>query len=496
MQKIKERQGTHLLYCVIIQRRKEEAGLTENKRYHSISRVIPLLIAASFLLLLIVAMCIIYFREEDRMTKEYRRMADGVTNLMIESLDPDKMDFYIRENYSSPEYMAIMKHFYMLKDNYPDVFYLYVYRFHKGDNGEPLGTIIIDLEDEYTDTPNQVSIDWVGGEYDVLEPFASRIDDLMGSPEPVFETAYSEDDGHLLSFAKPIFDKDGNYVASACVDFLVEDMHRQNLNFILSLSIALILLGIIVMILFIIGLRHEVTKPLTAMARVVSGFKIINEEDRRNNYENLKNLDINSNNEVGMLYDAFLQAEKDNIHYLDNLKIAEDEIHNRDEKINELGYLALRDGMTNVGNKTAFTASVADIKDNDEYGIVLMDVNNLKMINDVYGHAAGDSYLKGCSKLICDVYQHSPVFRIGGDEFAVILKGKDYENRDALMNEFTDNLEKIWTEKEDDPCARYSVSAGMADSTTCRSPRETIKTADDIMYENKRRFKEENGSYR
>ena len=470
--------------------------MKEEKRYHSISKIIPLMIAVSFAALILIAIGITYSREEDRNTEDYHRLADGITNLMIESLDPDKMDYYISENYSSPEYMAIMKHFYMLKDNYPDVYYLYVYRFHKGDNGEPLGTIIFDLEDEYTDNPNQVSIDWVGTEYEVLEPFASRIDDLMGSSEPVFATAYSEDDGHLLSLAKPIFDKDGNYVASACVDFLVEDLHRQNLQFIMTLSIIMILLGVGVMILFFVGLRHEVTKPLTAMAKVISGFKNQTEEDRRDNYENLKNLGLESHNEVGMLYDAFLEAENDNLHYIDNLKIAEDEIHNRDERINELGYLALRDGMTNVGNKTAFTATVADIKDNDEYGIVLMDVNNLKMINDKYGHALGDSYLKGCCKIICDVYQHSPVFRIGGDEFAVILKGKDYENRNDLIKEFTDILAKVWVEKEDTPFERYSVSVGMADSTTCRSPRETIKTADDMMYENKRMFKEENGSYR
>ena len=142
-------------------------------RNHSISRELPVFISVTFLILLAFALSITFFRVERRMIDEYRRMADGVTNLMIEALDPDRMDDYIEENYSSPGYREIMRFFYQLKDNYPDVYYLYVYRFYK-EGDAAYGTIIIDLEEEYTDHPNQASIDWVGGTYDVLEPFASR----------------------------------------------------------------------------------------------------------------------------------------------------------------------------------------------------------------------------------------------------------------------------------------------------------------------------------
>ena len=154
------------------------------KKFQSISRRLPIMIAVSFLILLIVAVAITYFREEKRMIEEYRRMADGVTNLMIEALDPEKMDYYIEENYSSKEYMDIMKYFYSLKDNYPDIYYLYVYSFYEAD--PPAATIIIDLEDEYTDNPNQVSIDWVGSTYIALEPFASLIGDLIHGKESIF----------------------------------------------------------------------------------------------------------------------------------------------------------------------------------------------------------------------------------------------------------------------------------------------------------------------
>ena len=267
-------------------------------RYHSISRGLPSIIAISFLVLLFIAIIVTFFRVEKRMITEYRRMADGVTNLMIDALDPSKIDYYIEENYRSPEYMAIMKRYYQLKDNYPDVFYMYVYRFYKDENNVAKGKIIIDLEDAYTDTPNQASIDWVGGIYDVLEPFASKIDELITSPEPVYETAFSEEDGYLLSFAKPIFDKDGNYVASACVDFSMEELHGQNIRFITVLGIILVLVSVAILPFSIFLLRQRVTRPLLSISNVVSSFKYDTEEDRNSNLSTLKELELRSNEPV------------------------------------------------------------------------------------------------------------------------------------------------------------------------------------------------------
>ena len=471
--------------------------MEKDKKYHSISKSLPVLISISFLILLLIAVTITFLRVEDRMKSEYRRMADGVTNLMIEALDPEKIDQYIEENYSSEEYVDIVKQYYGLKENYPDVYYMYVYRFYK-DGDVPSGTIIIDLDEEYPEDEEtlQESIDLVGTTYIVLEPFASRIDEMISSPDPIFETAYSEEDGYLLSFAKPIFDSEGNYIASACVDFSMQELHGQNIYFILILSMILIIISIILLVLAVVGLKHMVTNPLLAIANAVSGFKYEQDSDRSENLNSLKNITLRSNNEISILYKALVAAETDSANSITSFRKAEDQIHVMDERISKLGDLALRDEMTNVGNKAAFSGQISNIRDDDEYGIVLMDANNLKMINDTYGHGAGDEYIKGCCKILCDVFERSPVFRIGGDEFAVILKGKDYENRHELFEELKETFRRIWTEKENDPTHRFSGSVGMADSTHCRSTRETIKTADENMYEDKKLFKEKNGSYR
>ncbi|MBR3316575.1 MAG: diguanylate cyclase, partial [Atopobiaceae bacterium] len=68
-----------------------------------------------------------------------------------------------------------------------------------------------------------------------------------------------------------------------------------------------------------------------------------------------------------------------------------------------------------------------------EFGLVICDVNGLKIINDTNGHQAGDEYIRQACKMVCDIFSHSPVYRIGGDEFAVILTGRDYKSREVLM---------------------------------------------------------------
>ncbi len=55
------------------------------------------------------------------------------------------------------------------------------------------------------------------------------------------------------------------------------------------------------------------------------------------------------------------------------------------------------------------------------------DSNNLKQINDTRGHATGDEYIRASARLLCDIFVHSPVFRVGGDEFIVFLRGNVFQ---------------------------------------------------------------------
>ena len=72
---------------------------------------------------------------------------------------------------------------------------------------------------------------------------------------------------------------------------------------------------------------------------------------------------------------------------------------------------------------------------------VVCDLNGLKHVNDTLGHSAGNEFIGKTCSTICDVFCHSPVFRIGGEAFAVILQERDFDNRVSLVKRLSDTLD-------------------------------------------------------
>ncbi|MCR5389446.1 MAG: GGDEF domain-containing protein [Lachnospiraceae bacterium] len=153
---------------------------------------------------------------------------------------------------------------------------------------------------------------------------------------------------------------------------------------------------------------------------------------------------------------------------------------------------ALIDGLTGVKNKLAYLESLRDLElqakelSYEGYGVVVFDLNGLKEVNDTLGHDAGDEYLRNGCKMICETFTHSPVYRIGGDEFVVILKGSDFENREVLKEQFDKMID------ENLGNGTTVISSGMAvfDPDIDESYTEVFIRADKKMYERKMALKE------
>lgn len=149
------------------------------------------------------------------------------------------------------------------------------------------------------------------------------------------------------------------------------------------------------------------------------------------------------------------------------------------------------DPLTKVKNKAAYTKNETKmdmlIRENlcGEFSVFVFDLNDLKKINDNLGHDEGDKYIRSGARLICETFKHSPVFRIGGDEFAAILTGNDYEIRERLK---MDMKEKVADNIRN---GRVVVAAGNADyvkgQDTCLL--DVFKRADQEMYAEKHRLK-------
>lgn len=160
----------------------------------------------------------------------------------------------------------------------------------------------------------------------------------------------------------------------------------------------------------------------------------------------------------------------------------------------ELGvarHMAYTDPLTGVKNKTAYIDEVGKIEQAiadekiEDFGVVVFDLNGLKHINDTKGHEMGDEYIKSACRLICQHFKHSPVFRIGGDEFVAVLRGEDYINHKTLSDNFS---QRIYEEKEKDGviiASGFSAYRNGQDGSFMR----VFERADQKMYKCKKDLK-------
>ena len=147
------------------------------------------------------------------------------------------------------------------------------------------------------------------------------------------------------------------------------------------------------------------------------------------------------------------------------------------------------DALTGVKNRHSFLAAEAQMDRQiaehrqTPFAVVMLDVNDLKKVNDTSGHQAGDQYLRDACKIICDTFKRSPVFRVGGDEFAVIAQGSDYERIEGLIGKVHDhNAEAVFTDG-------IVIACGMARYSRDDCVASVLERADHAMYENKNHLK-------
>lgn len=161
------------------------------------------------------------------------------------------------------------------------------------------------------------------------------------------------------------------------------------------------------------------------------------------------------------------------------------------EELGSAWQLAYTDSLTNVRNKLAYAEAEQDINCRikngavKELALIVCDLNGLKVVNDTKGHDEGDRYIKKGCQMICKWFKRSPVFRIGGDEFVVILEGEDFSKRKNLLSGFNKMVEANIPQND------VVISTGMDELNPedDRNVEEVFSRADKKMYERKRILK-------
>ncbi|SDB24461.1 diguanylate cyclase (GGDEF) domain-containing protein [Pseudobutyrivibrio sp. YE44] len=302
--------------------------------------------------------------------------------------------------------------------------------------------------------------------------------------------------GDDYSGCLPLKDSSGKTYALLCVDIEFSEIHKTINSYTFGNIILILFLGLVFAVLFLLWVNSNITHPIIQLEESVGSFAALAHENRDPEMLNYYPPEIHTHNEVEELSRAINQMSTDIKTYAQNILEAENQVQDMKSQVTRMDMLAYQDSLTHVKNKTWYDTIKArvdeDIRDGiAEFAIIMADFNNLKFINDTYGHECGNSYIVGGAKKICDICPFSAVFRIGGDEFVILLETKAYEIKELLFHRLIDEFDIIEKDESREPWERYSVAFGMAvfsEGDTCMD--DVFKRADKMMYDNKTKMKE------
>jgi len=313
---------------LVISKYPAEVQRMNRKQFKSLSVQLPLLLVVSVLIIMLVVVPLVYHRFHDRMIDQYARMGEGVTQLIVNAIDGDDVDEYIEKNFSLPEYVDTVDYLYTLRDNYPDILYLYIYRF-EADGGH----VVIDLDADWWEDGEGYEPGTLWGLDEMEEPFASQLEEVMAGKQISGYAEHTKADGYLYTYTRPIFRSDGSYSCTACVDFSMDYLYEMDKDFTVWLTLIMLGIGAAVVALDVFVIRKKVTRPINELSGCAGKFAYDTEEDRKNNIQMLEAVNINTEDEIEDVYSMLYSVAADSYKATESLTKAIKDIHDKDGMI-------------------------------------------------------------------------------------------------------------------------------------------------------------------
>ena len=454
---------------------KEQSYLASSLR----TKMLIILTVSSLLLSFSVSL-ISYLLFKDAAVKDRIKTVDGIVTVLVSEINPYRVDDYINYGRELRDYKRLEEKFYAVKNSNSNIKYLYVYRF--SDEG---CQVIFDLN-----TAN-LEGDKAGMLIGLDESLYLYRDDLIaGRPIPPIIT--DDKYGHLLTLYKPVYDASGRCQCYAAIDFSMDILSDYTRTFVIKLLA--LFLGCFVFI-FAIGIsfiENNIILPVNTMAYCARNFSYDNATAREKNIESIENLKIHTGDEIENLYSALLRTTENISNYLEHLQRARSQVSDMQVKVSAMDEIAHKDSLTGVKNKTAYAEDTALLDKKisamqADFCIIMVDVNFLKRINDNYGHECGNTYLINACKLVCAIFGEEHVYRIGGDEFVVIIEGEKVSLTPYFLAQFKFEMDRKNANDALQPWEKVSAAVGVGyyEPFQDKNSDEVFKRADKEMYANK-----------
>ena len=317
------------------------------------------------------------------------------------------------------------------------------------------------------------------------------------SAGPSFSYFFNHSDyGSCYTACVPIVTKAGNRVCLCCADVEASEVVDAIVLPVFVTVVISLLVGLILSLVLRGWVQRHVLDPVSALEESTHYFALKSHDQKDPEMLEYFPPDIQNNIELASLAESIQKMTRDMKDYVEDIFSAQSWARRAQEEAIGMSRLAYQDALTHMKSKAAYDEKRAELEQaivcgEARFALVMVDLNNLKKINDHWGHENGNRYLIGSSKIIGDVFRHSPVYRVGGDEFVAVLQGEDYDEREALMRQLAERFQAASERTEVQPWERYSAAYGLAEYSGAPedSVEDVYRLADERMYECKKRMK-------
>ena len=446
-----------------------------------------------FISLSVGSLCFDIYRRD--MINRYQNYAGDAINFLSSCIDVDDLEQCMRTGVKSDKYNELQTLANDLKETH-DLFFIYIIEPLRADPPDNMMDVLAAYTlyektyeaDELTDLGN-----YTGDAYprDVALEYLKRMD----TDTTVTYFRNDTDFGKIYTAIRPLINSKGEPIAVICGDILIDDIYKAAYTYALATFIVALIAGLLLVLALNRWYNKRIVRPIRNLENATG--KIEDKCRKRAPVSELvmDEIDIHTHDEIESLSSSIFSMVEDIRNYASDLIDKDKKISDMQDKNSQLEVLANRDSLTGIRNKTAYDNEIKSLEWNlklgkTEFGIGVVDLNYLKIINDTYGHEKGNEAIKNICHIVCVIFTHSPVFRVGGDEFAIILKGQDLENIDSLIDKFNQELSDLANNKGLSPWEAVSAAIGYAtyDSDKDAGAINVFKRADNNMYENKKRM--------
>ncbi|MBO4385095.1 MAG: diguanylate cyclase [Clostridia bacterium] len=303
---------------------------------------------------------------------------------------------------------------------------------------------------------------------------------------------YSDKWGSFYTAWSPVRNSSGKVIGLIGVDFVADwydAQVKEHSMFVVIFSTLSIVVGALIMVLTTAQLRRRIRTLNSELSVLSEDVEKLSDEIRAGSAEEGKPVE-----------DIVPDRSADAIGQLSGqIRIMQQKLKDYMDYAHEQAYT---DSMTGMGNKAAYLDHIKVLNDEINAGtaafaIAVFDVNGLKKTNDSFGHECGDRIIIDAAAILRRVFGSGRIYRIGGDEFIVVLGPTTEEELDALIKRLDDEIENFNKNEK-----RYVMTLSFSGGGAVYHPgddadfKEVFRRADEAMYNRKNSYYLEKGEAR